>query len=107
MALTKENVSLSVKEALEAGSAEQGKSSKECDTVLRYEEVSVKEHIKKLIQDSQKNSFQGVEALKKAAEDGLLRQGQVIFGTVSIAHHEGEEGTLRGSTTASAHSSWG
>ena len=96
MALNKANVSLSVKEILKAGSTNLGASSIEWDSVLRYEEVSVKEHIKKLIKDSGKNSFQGVEALKKAAEDGLLRQGQIIFGTVSIAHHEGEEGTLKG-----------
>ena len=74
---------------------------------MQYDQSRVKEHIRKLVKDRKKNSIQGVEALKKAAEDGLLRKGQVIFGTVSIAHHEGEEGTLRGSTTASAHSSWG
>ena len=98
MALSKENISNSDRKSLIGKSPWQGMMSATAtaSAVLRYEEVSVKEHIKKLIKDSGKNCFQGVEALKKAAEDGLLRQGQIIFGTVSIAHHEGEEGTLRG-----------
>ena len=96
MALSKENVSLSAMKALKLGSNCHGAPSQVCNPVLRYEEVSVKDHIKKLMKNSGKNSFQGVEALRKAADSGLLRQGQIIFGTVSVAHHEGEEGTLRG-----------
>ena len=43
-----------------------------------------------------KNSFAGVTLLEKAVEDGLLRPGQIIFGTVSLKHHEQLEGTRLG-----------
>ena len=43
--------------------------------------------------------FHGVEALKRAAEEGhppLLRKGQIIFGTVSIASYKKAKGSFRG-----------
>ena len=47
--------------------------------------------------------FDGVEELIRAAEQpvpgkgkALLRQGQIIFATVSVDHHKGTEGTLLG-----------
>ena len=63
---------------------------------MQYDQSRVKDHIQKLVKEKKSNSIQGVEALKKAADSGSLRTGQIIFGTVSIAHHEGEEGTLKG-----------
>ena len=56
-------------------------------------------HIKKVVQPiraSQDRVFHGVAGLKHAAAAGLLRKGQIIFGTVSAAHCEGLDNTQVG-----------
>ena len=64
----------------------------EASEVIRYNHSDVQNHIKKLINgDKKKTTFHGIKELKKAADKNLLRQGQIIFGTVSLAHHMGME----------------
>ena len=60
---------------------------------------AVKRHIQKVVRpiDGTKRVFEGVAALIQAAETGLLRRGQIIFGTVSAAHCEGLDDTQTGS----------
>ena len=60
---------------------------------------AVKRHIQKVVRpiDGTKRVFEGVAALIKAAETGLLRRGQIIFGTVSAAHMVGRDTTQVGS----------
>ena len=78
-----------------AGDGERGR-------VMRYGLVSkemLEEHIKKVVGlGREKTVFHGMEELKKATEGQtpLLRRGQIIFGTVSVAHHSGEDGTMVG-----------
>ena len=75
-----------------------GEGSAEQAAVLRYSPEKVKHHI---LAAMKKNNgmFRGVEALKRAAEEGhpsLLRKGQIIFGTVSIASYKKAKGSFRG-----------
>ena len=60
---------------------------------------AVERHIQKVVRpiDGTKRVFEGVAALIQAAETGLLRRGQIIFGTVSAAHCEGLDDTQTGS----------
>jgi hypothetical protein len=62
--------------------------------VLRYyNEDGIKQHIKKWMEGpKENNSFNGIKSLETAADDRLLRPGQLIFGTVSIKHHEEADG---------------
>ena len=65
--------------------------------ILRFSTDVIKKHIKKwMAGPKEKNSFNGIEKLEKGVVDGLLRPGQLIFGTVSIKHHEAAEGTFQG-----------
>ena len=75
----------------------------ECENVMRYEDPEVlKEHMKKVVNIGRdKTTFKGVEDLMMAAEElqqfpPRLRQGQIIFGSVSIAHHKGLDDTPKG-----------
>ena len=69
---------------------------------MRYGSTSketLEEHIKKVIGlGRDKTVFHGVQELEKAAEGQtpLLRRGQIIFGTVSIAHDRGWNKTRQG-----------
>ena len=60
----------------------------------------MKQHILDAMKRSKADTmFHGVEALKRAAEEGhppLLRKGQIIFGTVSIASYKKAKGSFRG-----------
>ena len=68
-----------------SGSVTRAGSSK----VIRYDFEKVQEHIKNIIKGSnEKNTFIGLEKLKEAANEKVLREGQIIFGTVSLSHHE-------------------
>ena len=97
MALLGQNLPACERESLTIVSGGRGLQSGERDgqPVLRFNPEAVQQHIKDVMRrNSEKVTFNGVEALIKAAEEGtppLLRQGQLIFGTVSIAHHAGEE----------------
>ena len=60
---------------------------------------AVEKHIQKVVRliDGTTRVFEGVAALIHAAETGLLRRGQIIFGTVSAAHMAGRDTTQVGS----------
>ena len=70
------------------------------DGCHRYSPEKVKQHILDAMKRSKADTmFHGVEALKRAAEEGhppLLRKGQIIFGTVSIASYKKAKGSFRG-----------
>ena len=90
MALTGQNLgpdnfnSLKVSSGGGSGSVTRAGSSQ----VLRYDRVKVQEHIKNIIGGSnERNTFLGLENLKQAASEKKIREGQIIFGTVSLAHH--------------------
>ena len=75
-----------------------GEGSAEQAAVLRYSPEKVKHHILAAMKKKD-GMFRGVEALKRAAEEGhpsLLRKGQIIFGTVSIASYKKAKGSFRG-----------
>ena len=64
--------------------------------VIRYDLDKVQDHIKNIIKGSnEKNTFIGLEKLKKAADEKVLREGQIIFGTVSLSHHEDVDDTFQ------------
>ena len=101
MALLKENITSDLVAALQMQSAHAGVASAAYSggshdpqvkrKVIRFDEEYVKKHIKKVMKkNSKETTFFGIEQLKRAAEEGLLRQGQLVFGTVSIAHHLGK-----------------
>ena len=76
-------------------SVNEGQESAEHAAGLRYKADRVKAHIEAILRKNKsKTTFHGMEALAAAAEHcpagrpALLRQGQVIFGTVSIAGHK-------------------
>ena len=65
--------------------------------ILRFNEDGIKKHIKNWMKGQKdKNSFQGIENLETATRNRLLHVGQLLFGTVSIKHHQQAEGTFRG-----------
>ena len=65
--------------------------------VLRYDCEQVKAHIENIIQGrNERNTFRGLDNLKQAADTKVLREGQIIFGTVSLGHHMGEDDTTTG-----------
>ena len=89
--------------AIRSQSEGMGDSSEEEEGLVeRYtDDEQVKNKIESVLKLGRaKTVFEGIEELKKAAEEGkppLLRQGQIIYGSVSLAHHKAtEEETLRG-----------
>ena len=94
--------------AIAADSAGMGQSSDvttdgEIGKVIRYNDPEVlKKHITEVMKiGREKTTFKGVEELKNAADEGhqfppRLRQGQLIFGTVSFAEHMGMADTWSG-----------
>ena len=74
------------------GIGEPGKSQ-----ILEFDRNALRKHIRNWMDGPEKkNSFSGVAELEQAVDDCFLRPGQIIFGTVSIKHHQGEEGTPMG-----------
>ena len=79
-------------------------SEGEVGGVLRYEDPeALKNHIETVMKiGREKTTFKGVEELKNAAEEGdeqfppRVRQGQIIFGSVSVAHVQGYDNSCKG-----------
>ena len=62
------------------------------------DEKAVVKHIKSIVQPIRgtKRVFDGVDGLIQATKDGLLRRGQIIFGTSTAAHGLGRDDTQVG-----------
>ena len=101
--LLKENIDEDQWKAMAAASSQGGASTvydKEPgeSKVLRFGRDALRKHIRKWMEGPEdKNSFNGVAQLEQAVKDGLLRPGQIIWGTVSLKHHQDEEDTFLGS----------
>ena len=62
-------------------------------------EEFIRGHLDKALKIGRERTlFKGIQQLEKAAVTGeppLLRKGQVVFGTVSLAHAQDKDGTIR------------
>lgn len=86
--------------AMAAGSTFSGASTFQVgnpgkSAILRFNPDILKKHIKNWLKGpKEKNSFTGVARLEQAVNEGNLRPGQIIWGTVSLKHaRDVEEGS--------------
>ena len=69
------------------GVASQGITVGDDAKVLRFSVQRIQNHIKDWVSGNPKASFYGVDGLKSAVDDLLLRPGQLIFQEVPISEH--------------------
>ena len=74
------------------GIAEVGKGR-----ILRFDQMNIRNHIKKWLKDKVRLRYLGIKNLKEATRNGQLREGQMIFEEVTIPHQVDAYSNWKGS----------
>ena len=89
--LTLSNFNPTVNKDFQAQSHFKGMATKEASetpgqsSVLRYDDQTIKEHIKMYMHEQVTTKIEGINDLKAKANDGSLRQGMLIFEELSLS----------------------